>query len=134
MIPPITQWLVIIHLIADFPMQDASWGAEKWHSPWLLFKHVLTYSLVWFTFLVVYRPEYYSEPYYYSFIAVCLFTLITFVTHYATDFMTSRIMHRMYVNQQFGSSIPNWGFFTMLGIDQTIHYLTLFKTYNFIFN
>lgn len=133
MIPEIVYWIVLVHFISDFPMQDSSWGAEKWHDSRVLLKHVVTYSLVWFAFLVMYQPTYYSPPVWYSFGAVCVFTIVTFITHLLTDYLTSKLMHKFWVEQRFGSAIPNWGFFTFLGIDQLIHMFTLFWTYNHIF-
>ena len=60
------------------------------------------------------------------------FPLITFVFHTLTDYFTSKIVSRKFANQEYGSPIPNFGAFTVIGFDQVLHYVQLFLTYHFL--
>jgi hypothetical protein len=61
-----------------------------------------------------------------------LFGVITFITHTATDYFTSRIVSKKFAKQEYGSPIPNFGAFTIIGIDQVLHYIQLFLTYQLL--
>lgn len=125
--------IFIIHYIADFILQDEKWALGKsknWND---LLSHTLTYSGIWFGVAVLinlitiggflgreilFSPEY-----------IMLFTIITFICHTITDYFTSRIVSKMFAENRYGSSIPNWGAFSMIGLDQVFHYIQLFGTY-----
>jgi hypothetical protein len=60
------------------------------------------------------------------------FGVVTLICHTATDYVTSRIVSKKFAKGEYGSSIPNFGAFTIIGIDQVLHYVQLFLTYNLL--
>jgi hypothetical protein len=120
--------IIIIHWFADFLMQDEKWALGKSKNWDDLIMHTLTYSLMWLG----------------AGLTWCLFDLnnaskiadytlwfvpITFIAHTITDYFTSRIVSKKFAKGEYGSSIPNIGAFTIIGIDQVLHYMQLFLTY-----
>jgi hypothetical protein len=123
--------IIFIHWVADFVFQAEEWANNKSKSNKALYKHVITYSIIWyfacsFFLLEITRPTETTEWYVYSSI---LFFLITFCCHFITDYITSRIVSRKFANKEYGSPIPNTGAFTVIGFDQVLHYVQLFLTY-----
>ena len=55
--------------------------------------------------------------------------MITFILHFATDYITSRIVSKRFADKYYGSPIPNFGAFSIIGLDQVLHYAQLFLTY-----
>jgi hypothetical protein len=116
--------IIITHWIADFVFQDEKWAngkSKNWSD--LLF-HTITYSIIiWALGMNLFLPN--------PKIAVLSFQLasITFIFHTITDYFTSRIVSRKFENKHYGSAIPNFGAFTIIGIDQVLHYIQLFTTY-----
>lgn len=127
--------IVVIHFIADFIFQAEEWATNKSKSNVALYKHVMTYSTIWLfasLFLLgVARPAETTEWYVYSSI---LFFMLTFCCHFITDYITSRIVSRKFANKEYGSPIPNFGAFTIIGFDQVLHYGQLFGTYYLLTN
>jgi hypothetical protein len=61
---------------------------------------------------------------------MCLyFWIITFVAHTITDYFSSIIVSNKFAKKEYETSIPNTGPFTIIGIDQVLHYIQLFGTY-----
>ena len=124
-----------IHWFADFIMQDEEWAVTKSYDNHNLLLHTYTYSGMWFIAGLIYSfPAFWSElnsqDYFELMIKfVFVFPLITFITHTITDYFTSKETSKLYKNKKFGSSIPNLGFFSMIGFDQCLHYTQLFVTY-----
>jgi hypothetical protein len=112
--------IIIIHWFADFIMQDEKWALGKSKNWSDLLIHTFIYSLSWSILMcyILLTP-----------IKGVIFVLITFIFHTATDYFTSRIVSKKFANKQYGSSIPNFGAFTIIGIDQVLHYIQLFSTY-----
>lgn len=127
-------FILFIHWIADFIFQDEKWALGKSKNNYDLTMHVLTYSSIWFgctlgwwvlnSFIIEAKVN----------TALLFFAPITFVCHWITDYLTSRIVSKKFANKQFGSAIPNLGAFTVIGFDQLLHYLQLFLTYDFLKN
>jgi hypothetical protein len=90
---------------------------------WLT-KHVLTYSLItvasWSSFIIPLSEKEYIIP------NLCMVWIITFVTHWFTDYVTSKITSRLYKEGKVHD------FFVIVGVDQMIHYTTLLLTYCFL--
>lgn len=122
--------IIYIHWVADFIFQDEKWALNKSKNNTDLFFHVLTYSTIWLfascLLLWYVRQNETTEWYVYSSI---LFFLITFNCHFITDYITSRIVSKKFANKEYGSSIPNFGSFTVIGFDQFLHYAQLFITF-----
>lgn len=120
--------IIIIHWIADFIFQDEKWALGKSKNWEDLILHTLTYSLMWIgAGLIWCLFDLTSAPK----IATLMlwFFSITFIFHTLTDYFTSRIVSKKFANKEYGSSIPNFGGFTIIGFDQVLHYVQLFLTY-----
>jgi hypothetical protein len=127
--------IVVVHFIADFIFQAEEWAVNKSKNNMALFNHVTTYSTIWLfascLLLGISRPGETTEWYVYSSL---LFFLLTFCCHFITDYITSRIVSKKFANNQYGSPIPNFGAFTVIGFDQVLHYGQLFGTYYLLTN
>ena len=111
--------IIMIHWIADFVFQDEKWALGK-SKNWIdLLSHTSVYSLCWIIPMLIMLPLNH----------VLVFWFITFIAHTITDYFTSRIVSKKFENKQYGSAIPNFGAFTIIGIDQVLHYVQLFTTY-----
>jgi len=119
--------IIIIHWFADFLMQDEKWALGKsknWND---LINHTITYSIMWLCIGILisfFKYDIIFKVFYFSF--------ITFIFHTITDYFTSRIVSKKFANKEYGSSIPNFGGFTIIGIDQVLHYIQLFTTYYYL--
>lgn len=112
--------ILLIHYIADYLFQVEKWAQSKSHNVLALMKHIVTYMLV-FGFLL-----FFCLPI--SINSLILFLLVNGFIHFWVDFTTSKITHSLYNTQ-------NWfWFFKVLGIDQLIHFITLFITLKYILN
>lgn len=122
--------LILIHFIADFIFQAEDWANNKSKKNIALFKHVLTYSVIWlFLIRFVFLIEFPNETTDWYIVNSSLFAGITFITHFITDYITSRIVSKKFTNKHYGSPIPNFGAFTVIGLDQVLHYAQLMITY-----
>lgn len=117
--------LILVHFIADFICQDEKWANNKSTSIRALLSHTLTYSAV-FCFICLFIPQLVFQ----DSIKFGLFILSTFVFHSLTDFITSKIVKSKFDKKEYGSNIPNFGAFTVIGIDQVLHYGQLFGCYH----
>jgi len=118
-------FIVVIHFIADFIFQAEECATNKSKSNFALFKHVTMYTIIWSTGGVFI----FSDPFKYL-----IFLLVTFVAHFTTDYFTSRVVSKKFANNEYGSPIPNFGAFTVIGFDQVLHYGQLFLTYHLLTN
>lgn len=120
--------IIIIHWFADFVMQDEKWALGKsknWND---LLKHAIMYTSIWWIGIMI-LFIFYSNSLPITGTQVFGFLGITFIAHTITDYFTSRIVSKKFANNHYGSSIPNFGAFTIIGIDQILHYMQLFITY-----
>ena len=125
--------IIVIHFIADFICQDEKWAVGKSSSIESLLKHTGMYSLIWWICGLVYLAILGNTfPITVSLFPLFCFVLITFLAHTITDYFTSKQTSKLYAKGKFGSSIPNLGFFSMIGFDQVLHYAQLFLTYHFV--
>lgn len=117
-------YIIMIHWLADFVMQRGDWAKEKSIALKPLLKHTIMYSLVWafclFTLILPVK-------------GIIIFTLITFITHTLTDYLTSKWVQRKFKRNDLGDGLPNTGAFTIIGADQVFHYVQLFITFAIIF-
>ena len=125
-------FIIIIHFISDFVFQDEKWALGKSKNWSDLLKHTITYTFVFYCLG-------FAAPYWINGrshiglptnnIQLLWFFPITFVCHTITDYFTSRIVSKRFAKGYYGSAIPNFGAFTIIGIDQVLHYFQLFITY-----
>lgn len=117
-------FIIIVHWITDFILQDEKWALGKSKSLIPLLKHTFTYSLLWLVPVFVMTGDIFGS---------LMFVKITFVAHTITDYITSKIVSNRFEEKYYGSSIPNFGAFTIIGFDQVLHYLQLIFTWMFLF-
>ena len=103
--------LMFFHLLMDFFLQSHYIAVNKSKCNYILFQHVFLYTigLSWFGLL------YFN----YNIEKTLIFSFFTFITHFCTDYITSR------VNSYFWSKNRLHDFFCSVGVDQYIHLLTL---------
>ncbi len=105
-----------IHFIADFLCQTREMANNKSKSIKWLSLHVFVYSLVttfcWLIFTINLET------------LISIF-FVTFITHWCTDFYTSKLTTYFYIKNNL------FAFFSVIGFDQFIHTTTLILTYNY---
>lgn len=125
--------ILMSHLISDFVLQTRNQGRKKSTNIFFLFTHVLTYSLTttfcWWLLDLSYEIK--------NIINYFLIFGAIFITHGITDFFTSKLSRLAYLKMQNRNKKINefweWAFWLIIGIDQTIHMISLFWIY-LIFN
>jgi K+-sensing histidine kinase KdpD len=115
-------YILLVHWFSDFILQTRHMATRKSSSIYYLTLHVGVYStstfLFWLPFLFL-IPKL-------TITILLISLLITFVTHWLTDFITSKITTRFYKSEKF------YEFFSTIGFDQWLHALTLFSTYQYL--
>lgn len=130
--------VLFIHFVADFIFQDEKWAKAKSKDFDQLLNHTLTYSTFWGMCGIIYIMyellylDLSTDVICHHFRLNLIFTTITFLLHTTTDYFTSKITSRQYIEGKFGSAIPNFGFFTTIGFDQWLHYIQLLLTLKFV--
>lgn len=116
--------IIVVHWVADFIFQAEKWSLGKSKSLPPLLKHTITYSTIWVLPALIMTND----------LVGCIeFFLITFIFHTITDYFTSRIVRKRFDKKHYGSPIPNFGAFTVIGFDQVLHYVQLILTWEYIF-
>jgi|DEB0MinimDraft_6_1074348.scaffolds.fasta_scaffold229333_1 hypothetical protein len=118
-------FIVLVHWVADFIFQDEYWAINKSKEWSPLLKHTLTYSLLWIIPIFIFTG---------SIIGAFIFSIVTFIAHTITDYFTSRVVSKKFKDGHYGSPIPNFGAFTIIGFDQVLHYVQLILTWYVLFN
>jgi len=114
--------IIGIHWIADFVLQNdkmAQGKSKNWND---LLSHTSTYSLVWFVTGVSLCITTDVKA-----VSVIWFWAITFISHTATDYCTSRVNSKLWEDKKVHQ------FFVSIGFDQCLHYTQLFLTYWYLF-
>lgn len=118
-------WLLVTHWVADFVFQTDWMARNKSSSNLPLFVHVCVYSLILIPFAVSYIPSY----------AVAWFIVFNMSLHFVVDYHTSRLTSKLGAAGKYGSkTVPNFGMFSIIGLDQMLHYISLIGTYYFFVN
>ena len=117
--------VVVIHYIADFIFQDEKWATNKSKDNKSLLTHTFTYSIIT---LIGWNLLFDGLSVYNQFIVFGF----TWSLHTLTDYITSRIVSRKFFYKELGSPIPNFGAFSMIGMDQVFHYGQLFFMFYYI--
>ena len=63
---------------------------------------------------------------------VFAFVGVTFVAHTITDYLTSRLTSKLFASKTYYTGIPNFGAFSIIGLDQVLHYAQLFLTFYYL--
>lgn len=118
-------WLLVTHWVADFVFQTDWMARNKSSSNLPLFVHVCVYSLILIPFAVSYIPSH----------AVAWFIAFNMFLHFIVDYHTSRLTSKLGAAGKYGSkTVPNFGMFSIIGLDQMLHYISLVGTYYFLVN
>lgn len=128
-----TLWQVLLiltlHYIADFIFQAEKWATNKNKSTDALLSHTITYSCVVFIGMIFIFSKFTNYNFGGAIAASFLFSIVTFALHTVTDYFTSKIVSRLFKEKKYGSPIPNFGAFSVIGGDQILHYTQLFLTF-----
>jgi hypothetical protein len=113
-------FIMLTHFIADFLCQTREMATKKSKSLYWLTLHVLVYSgVTTIGWILLFGTE-----------ITTVFSVLglTFITHWATDFCTSKLTTYFYTKERY------FEFFGVIGMDQLIHTSTLLLTYGYLFN
>jgi hypothetical protein len=116
--------VIIAHFFADFVCQAEVWALGKRKSFKLLLQHTATYTVVLTTLLL---GVLWIEPLY-----ILYFFIFNFFAHTLVDYFTSKLVGKRFDDKHLGSPIPNLGAFSMIGLDQVIHYICIFGSLYFL--
>jgi hypothetical protein len=116
--------VLFYHWISDFWLQS-DYTAQNKSKDWgVLFDHCWTYTTAMAAFMLI-VPMFLGqrfEAFPITLSTFSFFYLITFLSHFATDAITSRINSYLWKEKRVHD------FFVSIGGDQLIHYTTLFLT------
>jgi hypothetical protein len=115
-------YILFAHYISDFILQTRHIANRKSTSLYYLSLHVGIYSVATIIFWMVFSlfvPNLTLMTLFFVFI-------VTFVSHWVTDFITSKFTTKYYKLEKYKE------FFSMIGFDQWVHALTLFLTYDYL--
>lgn len=126
--------LILIHYVADFMFQDEKMALGKSKSNRELLRHTIRYTLVFLVAFILIKIIENPLPHIYIYelgwtSKIVLFFPITFACHTIIDYISSRKTSKLFENKIFYTGIPNFGAFSIIGLDQVFHYLSLFLTY-----
>ena len=116
-------YIILVHWICDFVFQSRLMGENKGKDNFWLTAHVSVYTF--FTILL--------WIFGFSLIGISIgaktvwlaFSLV-FVSHWITDYITSRLTGKFYLEKRW------YSFFNTIGFDQVLHYIQLFSVYTYI--
>ncbi len=118
--------LLVAHFVGDWLLQTNWQALNKSKNNEALTRHVLVYSLCFIPWGLG-------------------FASFTFLSHWVTDYFTSRIGAKLWFIELDGNYAPNLfdfakvdmrkrgRFWTMIGFDQLIHFIALALTYKLVF-
>jgi hypothetical protein len=122
--------ILSVHFVSDFILQTQDQASNKSTSNKYLATHVFNYSLLtmicWiFLFKCVLAFPLTEEIPAGKINAIDVFVL-TFLFHFATDYITSRLTRKLWQEEK------THDFFVVIGFDQLIHFIQLFSMYYFL--
>jgi len=116
-------YLLLVHWVADFVMQNDQMALNKSTSNYWLGIHVGVYTLatisLWSLFFSIVDLEV-------SFLKYLEAAAALYVMHFITDYITSRITGRYFRAKK------NHEFFVTIGFDAFLHYCQILFVFNFI--
>lgn len=117
-------FLLIIwgHYVADFVFQLDRMAKNKSKSVSALKEHIYWYSFILFLFAIFIFK--------FNIVLAILYVLVNGISHYYVDKYTSKITSRLYAKGKMGADkFPNFGFYSIIGLDQAIHMTILIVSY-----
>lgn len=118
-------YMLFIHWVGDFLLQNTNMATNKSKSNYWLSMHVLTYTATWI--YPVWAYDIWIHPL--SIWSIILFLLVTGVSHFITDYFTSRWTSKLYKAEKW-YGFP--AFFSVIGLDQLLHFTQLILSYKYI--
>lgn len=115
--------LIVAHYLGDWLLQSDWMALNKSKSNLALGVHVLVVTLVYGFWATYHLPVVQDNP---RELQLGLFVGICFLTHFVTDWITSRVNAILWQRE-----LRHW-FFCMIGLDQVIHYVTLALTIRYL--
>lgn len=114
-----------IHWFSDFHMQTHEMATNKSSSNYWLSMHVLVYTGVTFLFwnFFIFQPSFH-----YNLLTYTLFVSYIFLTHWVTDYITSRMSSKLFAKGLYHD------FFVVIGADQLLHLIQLLLAYKLFIN
>jgi hypothetical protein len=112
-------YILIVHFLADFGLQTHQQATMKGKSNLWLFYHVGVYSVIWLICSFIFLGNFWSALW---------FALVTFICHFTTDWITSRIGKPFWEKKDLHNG------FVVVGFDQVLHYIQLYYTFKYIIN
>lgn len=125
-------WMFIVHWVADFKMQTQSMSQNKSTSNYWLGVHVAVYTCVWGLSLLLWALFNVSRfgpggiDILEFFLRVLIFLVVTFISHFPTDYITSRMTSKAYKEEKYQK------FFQIIGVDQILHYVQILMSFHYI--
>ena len=116
-------FIMLVHWFSDFVLQTRHMVTRKSEDNYYLWLHVSIYSVstifFWFLLLLFTSTDI-------NFIDMFISFVLILSTHWVTDYFTSRLSSRFYKKEDY------YNFFNVIGIDQWLHYLTLFLIFEYV--
>jgi len=110
-------FIILIHFLADFGLQTHQQSQLKSTDSVFLAYHIGVYSLVWLIAIMAMGG---------SFEVSLIFAIVTFISHFITDYFTSRIGSPFWKKEDYHNG------FVVVGFDQILHYIQLILTWNIL--
>lgn len=107
-------YILFVHFVADFLCQTDYWARNKSKLNTVLATHVLVYSMLITVAMLVAGIGLWAG---------FVFFGVTFISHFITDYFSSRLSSKYFAAQNY-----HWGF-VIVGLDQFAHYTQLLITY-----
>lgn len=112
--------ILIGHWVGDFCLQTEEMGTRKSSDNMWLTAHVAIYTLSLFLVFLVFT--FFLN----SLVGIIVWVLINAILHWITDYYTSRWAKKLWAEKNY-YGFPS--FFSVIGLDQVIHYVCLFVTW-----
>ena len=115
--------LAITHYICDFVIQPEEWNTNKDIDIEILIKHTLLYA---FAFM----PTAYMlflDPW-----STFLFVTVLALSHLIIDYSISKVVSFKEKISLMSCKIPNCGFYSLVGLESLLHYISLFAIYIYL--
>lgn len=108
--------IIFLHWVFDFVLQTEKQAQNKSTDIKALNQHVSVYAGCWIVIFPLIGID-----------AGLLFISITYVCHFITDYITSRLNTKLAIKARLNEKWHD--FFASVGFDQFLHYCQLFLTY-----
>lgn len=127
-------YILATHWVADFVFQNSYMALNKSKNNGALTEHIIAYTVVtvisYTTLLFVYSL--FRDSMVLQMDGIVLFFILTFASHWITDYFTSRWTSRLHKIGLIYATPPNLGFFAVVGLDQLLHFAQLLICYKYL--